>query len=123
MYFPGNFAAYGDMISISKSLECLNNEGIIIRLANGICLYPKFDQEFGLGVLYPTIEIIVLEFAWRENPASLCHPLQNAAVQVDYYDVALMPMHKKPQYLWRTHILRFEITNTYFRIICRKRHQ
>ena len=36
--------SYGDIKSVSKSLERLTKEAVIIRLANGIYLYPKRDK-------------------------------------------------------------------------------
>ena len=44
IFFPNSFVAYGDIKSVSKSLERLTKEAVIIRLANGIYLYPKRDK-------------------------------------------------------------------------------
>ena len=59
--------SYGDIKSVSKSLERLTNDAVIIRLANGIYLYPKIDKELGLGVLYPSIEDIAIQIAKRDR--------------------------------------------------------
>ena len=67
VFFPSNFTTYGDAKSVSKSLERMSNEGVIIRLANGIYLYPKIDKELGLGVLYPSIEDIASQLAKRDK--------------------------------------------------------
>lgn len=40
-FFLSSFTSYGDIKSGSKSLERLTNGTVIIRLANGIYLYPK----------------------------------------------------------------------------------
>ena len=67
IFFPNNFVAYGDIKSVSKSLERLTNDAVIIRLANGIYLYPKIDKELGLGVLYPSVEEVALQVAKRDK--------------------------------------------------------
>ena len=45
IFFPSSFTAYGDIKSVSKSLERLTNDSFIIRLANGIYLYPKIKRD------------------------------------------------------------------------------
>ena len=67
IFFPSTFMSYGDIKSVSKSLERLTNDAVIIRLANGIYLYPKIDKKLGLGVLYPSIEDIAIQIAKRDH--------------------------------------------------------
>ena len=67
IFFPNSFVSYGDIKSVSKSLERLTNDAVIIRLANGIYLYPKIDKELGLGVLYPSVEEVALQVAKRDK--------------------------------------------------------
>lgn len=67
IFFPSSFPAYGDIKSVSKSLERLTNDAVIVRLAYGIYLYPKIDKELGLGVLYPSVEDIALQVAKRNR--------------------------------------------------------
>ena len=67
IFFPSSFPAYGDIKSVSKSLERLTNDAVIVRLDNGIYLYPKIDKELGLGVLYPSVEDIALQVAKRDR--------------------------------------------------------
>ena len=67
IFFPSSFTSFGDIKSVSKSLERLTNDAIIVRLANGIYLYPKIDKELGLGVLYPSVEEIALQVAKRDR--------------------------------------------------------
>ena len=67
IFFPSTFMSYGDIKSVSKSLERLTNDAVIIRLANGIYLYPKIDKELSLGVLYPSIEDIAIQIAKRDR--------------------------------------------------------
>lgn len=45
----------------------MTNDAVIVRLANGIYLYPKIDKELGLGVLYPSVEDIALQVAKRDR--------------------------------------------------------
>ena len=67
IFFPNSFVSYGDIKSVSKYLERLTNDAVIIRLANGIYLYPKIDKELGLGVLYPSVEEVALQVAKRDK--------------------------------------------------------
>ena len=67
IFFPNSFVSYGDIKSVSKSLERLTNDAVIIRLANGIYLYPKIDKKLGLGVLYPSVEEVALQVAKRDK--------------------------------------------------------
>lgn len=67
IFFPSTFMSYGDIKTVSKSLERLTNDAVIIRLANGIYLYPKIDKKLGLGVLYPSIEDIAIQIAKRDR--------------------------------------------------------
>ena len=53
IFFPSSFPAYGDIKSVSRSLEQLTNDAVIVRLANGIYLYPKINKELGLGGIIP----------------------------------------------------------------------
>ena len=67
IFFPSNFISYGDIKAVFKSLERLTNDAVIIRLANGIYLYPKIDKKLGLGELYPSIEDIAIQIAKRNR--------------------------------------------------------
>jgi len=65
--FAEDFKKIGDRGTIRISLFRLCKEGILIRLANGIFLYPKIDKKFGLGIVYPSIFEIASEIAKREK--------------------------------------------------------
>ena len=65
--FAEDFKKIGDGGTIRISLFRLCKEGILIRLAYGIFLYPKIDKKFGLGIIYPSIFEIVNEIAKREK--------------------------------------------------------
>ena len=67
IYFPSDFASYGESKSILKALERLTNDNKMIRLSRGIYLYPKVDKELGLGVLYPSLETIAYSIAKRDK--------------------------------------------------------
>ena len=85
IFFPSSFTAYGDIKSVSKSLERLTNDAVIVRLANGIYLYPKIDKELGLGVLYPSVEDIALQVAKRDR----AHIAPTGAYAVSYTHLTL----------------------------------
>lgn len=64
--FVDDFLDLGSPDSIKKALFRLTNEkGVLIRLAHGIYLYPKFDEE--LGMLYPSTEEIAIAIARRDK--------------------------------------------------------
>jgi hypothetical protein len=63
--FPSDFLQTGPETAVWKTLSRLTQEGVLIRLANGIYLYPKMDKE--LGVLFPSIEEIAVAIAKKER--------------------------------------------------------
>jgi len=65
IYFPANFSEIGGSNAIHQALGRLEEKEYIIRLANGIYLYPKVDKE--LGVLYPPIDEIAIAIAKRDK--------------------------------------------------------
>ena len=65
--FAEDFKKIGNRGTVRISLFRLCKEGLLIRLANGIFLYPKIDRKFGLGVVYPSIFEIANEIAKREK--------------------------------------------------------
>jgi hypothetical protein len=65
--FAEDFKKIGNRGTVRISLFRLCEENILIRLANGIFLYPKIDNTFGLGVIYPSIFEIANEIAKREK--------------------------------------------------------
>ncbi|RPD47264.1 DUF6088 family protein [Paracnuella aquatica] len=65
LVFPGDFQSAGSETAIRKTLSRLAQEGVLIRLAHGIYLYPKVDRE--LGILYPSAEEIAQAVAKRER--------------------------------------------------------
>lgn len=64
--FVDNFLDLGNPDSIKKALYRLTNEKKILnRLAHGVYLYPKIDNE--LGILYPSTEEIAKAIARRDK--------------------------------------------------------
>ncbi len=65
IYFTNDFATLGTSESIRKSLSNLVKKDILIRLTQGIYLYPKIDKE--LGVLYPSVDNVCRAIAKRDK--------------------------------------------------------
>src|SRR5690606_17303159 len=65
IFFLDDFIKYGSSENIRKVLSRLEEEGIVIRLAQGIYLKPKKDPL--LGVIYPTTEEIAKQIAQRDK--------------------------------------------------------
>lgn len=65
IYFSNDFATLGTSESIRKSLSNLVKKDILIRLTQGIYLYPKKDKE--LGVLYPSVDDVCRAIAKRDK--------------------------------------------------------
>jgi hypothetical protein len=65
IFFAQDFLEYGNIGSIRKALTRLTNKEFLVRLAHGIYLYPKIDEE--LGLLVPSTEYIVNSIARRDN--------------------------------------------------------
>ena len=65
IYFLDDFASIGSSESIRKSLSVLVKKGILVRLTQGIYLYPKIDAEF--GILYPSVDDVCKAIAKRDK--------------------------------------------------------
>lgn len=65
IYFVSDFYDLGSDDVVRKTLFRLEKQGVLIRLAKGIYLYPKVDEE--MGILRPPIEEIAKEIARRDN--------------------------------------------------------
>ncbi len=63
--FPFDFKDFGSVDAINQSLSRLTKEGIILRLGQGVYLYPKKDEV--LGILYPSMEDIAEAIAKRDQ--------------------------------------------------------
>jgi hypothetical protein len=65
IYFPSDFKMLGGADAVKMALSRLAEEKMIVRLAQGIYLYPKIDPE--LGILMPSIETIATALAKRDR--------------------------------------------------------
>ncbi|NGP88982.1 DUF6088 family protein [Fodinibius halophilus] len=65
IFFPDHFIKIGSEDAIHKALSRLEDDGELIRLAQGIYLRPKKDPD--LGVLYPSIDEIARAIAKRDK--------------------------------------------------------
>ncbi len=65
IFFPINFVKFGSSAAIRKALIRLEEKGLLVRLAQGIYLYPKEHKQ--LGMLYPSLEEIALAISKRDK--------------------------------------------------------
>jgi len=65
LFFANDFKSFGSGDSIRQVLSRLCKEEFIIRLSNGIYLYPKVSKR--IGIVYPSIEDIAKAIAKREK--------------------------------------------------------
>lgn len=65
IFFPDMFYDLGTNEAVRQALVRLEDEGVLIRLAQGIYLFPKKDKQF--GVLYPTVDEIAKAIAKRDK--------------------------------------------------------
>ena len=68
VFFPSDLAKVGTKSShVLKVLERETKAGNILRLAQGIYYYPKKDDKYGLGVIYPSYEEVADRVAERDK--------------------------------------------------------
>lgn len=65
--FQSDYAECGSPAAIKSAFHRLFSDGTLIRLAQGIYYYPKYDKELGLGIIYPSIEQIAEAIAKRDR--------------------------------------------------------
>lgn len=65
IYSAFNFFKFADNNSIHVALMKLTKSGLLIRLANGIYLYPKINKY--VGVVYPSLDEIAKVIAKRDK--------------------------------------------------------
>jgi len=65
--FSNDFSAFGTSIAVRHALSRLCKSGLILRLAEGIYLYPKIDKEIGLGIIYPSVNDIAKSIAKKDR--------------------------------------------------------
>ncbi len=64
LYFISDFAKHGNDVFISRLLSECVEDGLLLRIANGI-YYKPVETKF--GVLYPSVEELVKAIARRDN--------------------------------------------------------
>lgn len=65
LVFPADFAQLGSSDAIRQSLSRLTKEKVLIRLGQGIYLFPEYDAK--LGMLYPSTDDIAQGIAKRDK--------------------------------------------------------
>ena len=63
--FTKDFTLFGTEFAIRQSLSRLCKEGMLVRLATGIYLYPKISKL--LGIVYTSVEEVVKQITKREK--------------------------------------------------------
>lgn len=67
LFFPDTFASTGSSDAVRSALVRLCENGILIRIAQGIYYYPKIDTKWGTGMIPPSIEEIAEGIAKRDK--------------------------------------------------------
>ena len=65
--FASDFADMGEQKTINKVFERITLSGKIIRIARGIYCKQKVDTEFGLGIVYPSVDDVAQAIAQRDK--------------------------------------------------------
>lgn len=76
VFFPSDLSDTGVRPSvIQKTLERAAVADVIVRLGQGIYYVPKMDDKYGLGMLYPSYEVVAQRIAERDS----CHIIPTGA--------------------------------------------
>lgn len=67
IFFPEDFSFIGGVKLISSALMRLCDDKTIIRIAQGVYCYPKIDEQWGMGVLMPSINDIAQAISKRDR--------------------------------------------------------
>ena len=65
--FQQDYADCGTPSAINSTFFRLYTDGVLIRVAHGIYYYPKEDKEYGLGIVFPSVEDIAQAIAKRDK--------------------------------------------------------
>ncbi|WP_421803915.1 DUF6088 family protein [Flagellimonas sp.] len=65
IFFPNNFSKIGSSTAVRQALNRLEKKGFLLRLSQGIYLYPKKHKV--LGILYPSLEDIATAISKRDK--------------------------------------------------------
>jgi len=113
VFFPSDFAYLAiNSKLVLKVLERATRAQIILRLAMGIYCYPKVEEKYGLGVLYPSYEEIAQRIAQRDNikivpTGAYAQNLLGLTTQVPMNVVFLTDGRTKTIKLFNGHTIRF----------------
>ena len=58
--FQQDYADCGTPSAVKSTFHRMYTDGMLMRLAHGIYYYPKEDKEYGLGIIYPSVEDLSL---------------------------------------------------------------
>lgn len=67
IFFADDFSAKESSDTVRSALVRLCADKVIIRLAQGIYCYPKIDDKWGMGIMYPSIDNIAQALANKEK--------------------------------------------------------
>ncbi|MCM1141386.1 MAG: DUF6088 family protein [Muribaculum sp.] len=67
IFFPEDFATVGSSDTVRSALVRLCDDNIIVRLGFGVYCYPRIDDKWGMGVLYPSMDNIAQAIAKRDR--------------------------------------------------------
>lgn len=65
--FLQDMSDVADHESVKKAFQRLVNEGLLLRITQGIYCYPEIDTELGLGVLWPGLNKVARAIARRDK--------------------------------------------------------
>jgi hypothetical protein len=65
--FHQDYSALASPSAVKSAFHRIYIGGMLIKLAHGIYYYPKEEQTYGLGVVYPSIEEIAYAIAKRDK--------------------------------------------------------
>lgn len=65
--FQQDYANFGSPSAVNSTFFRLYTNGMLARLAHGIYYFPKEDKEYGLGIIYPSVEDIAQAIAKRDK--------------------------------------------------------
>ncbi len=67
IFFPEDFSFIAGVKLVNAALTRICEEGIIVRLAQGIYCYPEIDEKYGIGKLLPSIDEIAHAISNRDK--------------------------------------------------------
>lgn len=65
--YPAQFVSYGDSAAVRQALSRMTKEDNLIRLTQGLYYYPKMDDKWGTGIIYPSVEEVAKVIEERDK--------------------------------------------------------